>query len=200
MRRRHLVVFVISLLAAGALPALAGGNANFLLGARSAGSEEFWGDEQDQSVAGIMVDFGYEGWPIHLCLSNMDSSSDNEDNDGSISEIAIGVLKVWEGKGTIRPYVGGGVANVIASFSTDVGFGDLVQHDSTGGLYIDAGVFWRTGKRFNVGIGARLMTLADVEIQGVRGDADYTQVHILAGWGWPRRERAAAAPPAGTTP
>lgn len=200
MRRPHVVVITALLLAAGALPAMAGGNANFLLGARSAGDEEFWGDEQDQSVAGIMVDFGYEGWPIHICLANMDSSSDNDDNDATISEYSVGVLKVWEGKGTIRPYVGGGVAALTASFSTDVGIGDLVQHDSTGGLYIDGGVFWRTGARFNIGLGVRVMTLADVEIQGVRGDADYTQIHILAGWGWPRRDRSAPTPPTTTAP
>ena len=74
-------------------------------------------------------------------------------------------------------------------FSTDVGGADLVQHDTTSAFYVDGGVFWRTGKRFNIGLGTRVMTLARGEIEGVRGDANYVQFHALAGFGWPRREK-----------
>lgn len=173
----------------GIAPALAGGNANFLLGPRNASDGDFWGEEDDQMVAGIMVDFGREGWPIHICLSNMDSISDDDGVTGQISEYAVGVMKVWEPRSSIRPYVGGGIALVQAAFVIDVSAGELVQHDSTSGFYVDGGVFWRTGKRFNIGFGARFMTQASVDIEGFEGDADYAQVHLLAGWGWPRRER-----------
>jgi len=187
---RHITAAIATILfVAGASPALAGGNANFLVGARNAGDKDFWGSDQDQTVAGVIVDFGKEGWPIHICLANMDSSSDDNGDGGQISEYDLGVMKVWEPHGAIRPYLGGGIAALTASFVIDVGSGDLVLHDTTSALYVDGGVFWRTGKRFNIGLGVRFMTQASVEIQGVRGDADYSQFHILAGFGWPRREK-----------
>jgi hypothetical protein len=187
---RHITPTLAAILfVVGAAPALAGGNANFLVGSRSAGDKDFWGSEQDQSVAGVIVDFGKEGWPIHLCLANMDSSSDDSSDGGHISEHDFGVMKVWEPQGAIRPYLGGGIAALTASFVSDVGSGDLVQHDATSAFYVDGGVFWRTGRRFNIGFGVRFMTRASVEIQGVRGDADYLQFHLLAGFGWPRREK-----------
>jgi hypothetical protein len=190
MRRFPAAALLLLALIVCAAPTLAGGNANFLIGARSVGDEDFWGDNQDQGVAGVMVDFGKEGWPIHIALANMDSGSESGDVTGSVSEYALGVMKVWEPQGKIvRPYVGGGVAAVTMSFSVDTGGGDFILHDTTSAFYVDGGVFWRTGKRFNIGLGARLMTQARGEIQGVRGDADYVQFHALAGFGWPRREK-----------
>jgi hypothetical protein len=200
MRRRHTALaFVLLLLAAGTLPAMAGGNANFLLGNRIAGDKDFWGSRQDQMVAGILVDFGKEGWPIHLCLASMGSSSEENGITGSVDEYALGVMKVWEPRSAIRPFVGAGLAAVTVSFITDTGSGDLVRHDTTSAFYVDGGVFWRTGRRFNIGAGVRFMTQARIEIQGVRGDANYSQFHVLAGWGWPRREKGtdAASPPGG---
>lgn len=201
MHRHRALVLTALLIAAGTLPAIAGGNANFLLGHRSVGDEDFWGEDQDQTVAGIMVDFGREGWPIHLCLATMDSSS----SDGSsvtrqVSEFALGVIKVWEPQSAVRPYLGGGLAAVSASFVIDVANGHLVQDDTTSGFYVDGGVFWRTGERFNIGLGARFMTQAKIELEGVRGEADYSQFHLMLGWGWPRREKSTPAAASASTP
>lgn len=113
-----------------------------------------------------------------------------------MSEYAIGVVKVWEPKGAIRPFVGGGVAAVRAILTEDAVTVELVRHDTTSAFYLDGGVFWRTGRRFNIGLGTRLMSLARMEIGGTRFDANYLQVHVLAGFGWPRREKS----PAPTSP
>lgn len=204
MRTHRALVLVLLSCAAGTLPAFAGGNANFLLGNRYTEDTNFWDEDEDQTVAGVMVDFGREGWPIHLCLANMDSwSSDTGARTGIISEIAFGIMKVWESAGAVRPYVGGGLAAVHAAFETDVAGGDLVRDDTAPGLYVDGGVFWRTGRRFNIGLGVRYMALTDVEIQDVSGDADYLQIHMLGGFGWPRREKRPAPtsePPAPAAP
>lgn len=189
---RRVVVLLVLLAILGARPAVAGGNANFLLGSRTLGDEEFWGRDQDQTAAGVIVDFGRQGWPIHIALSNMDSSSCGDCSQHSaVSEYAIGIVKVWEPKGTIRPFVGAGAAAVRAIFSEEAGGADLVRHDTTSAFYFDGGVFWRTGRRFNIGLGTRLMSLARMEIGGTRFDANYLQVHALAGFGWPRREKPA---------
>ena len=192
MRKPLSAALVVLIAGVCGAPALAGGNANFLVGGRSVGDEDFWGDNQDQTASGVIVDFGKQGWPIHIALANIDSSSESSDVTGTVSEISIGIMKVWEPQGTTRPYVGTGVAAVRAVFTDDVGGGDLVLHDTTSAFYVDAGVFWRTGRRFNIGLGTRFMTQARVEIQGIRGDANYVQFHALAGFGWPRREKPQA--------
>jgi hypothetical protein len=62
-------------------------------------------------------------------------------------------------------------------------------------FYLDGGVFWRTGKRFNIGAGVRFLTGASLDIGNESADPDYLQLHVMAGFGWPRRERKSA--PAG---
>jgi len=189
MRRLFVPASIVLLSFAGAVPAVAGGNANFVLGPRSVGGHDFWRSEGHQSAAGVIVDFGKENWPIHIALADIDSTSGSDNFHAAVSERALGVMKVWEFQSAVRPYLGAGVALVRGSFTTETSTGDLVQDDSTVGYCFDGGVFWRTGRRFNIGFGARLMTGTGLEIQGVDGDADYHQYHILAGFGWPRREK-----------
>jgi hypothetical protein len=72
MGKHRLAAFAVVLLsAAGTIPAYASGNANFLIGWRQLGDQDFWKPDDGQSVAGVMVDFGKDRWPIHLCLANM---------------------------------------------------------------------------------------------------------------------------------
>lgn len=188
--RRHVLVLTLMLCAAGSLPALASGNADFLVGGRST-SHDFWGQKDEQGVAGVMVDFGKDSWPIHLCLSTMSSGSDQGPGTGGINEFALGIMKIWEVRkgGIFRPYAGAGLAAVTASFTTDLGNDEtLVQHDGAAAVYADAGVLWRTGKRFNIGAGMRFLASDSIEIAGDTGDASYLQFHVMAGFGWPRRQ------------
>jgi hypothetical protein len=187
------------LFALGTGRAFADGNANFLIGTRHLADDDFWWSD-NQTVAGVMVDFGKAGWPIHLSLSNMSSSHSPSWGTEAIDEYAFGVMKVWEPKSAIRPFVGAGVAAVRASVSIHQNGGQFFLDDTSPGFYLDSGVFWRTGRRFNIGFGARLMTLTNIEFQGTRGNADYLQLHVLAGWGWPRRERQLPASPPSEAP
>lgn len=196
MRRLLVVTLAVLLCAAGRAPAFASGNADFLVGARHA-NHDFWGEKDDQGVAGVVVDFGEDAWPIHLCLSTMSSGSDEGPGSASISEYAVGVMKIWEPKkgGVFRPFAGAGVAAVSAAFVTDLGDADLVRHDSAAAFYVDGGVLWRTGERFNIGAGVRFLTSGDIAIGNATGDADYFQIHVLAGFGWPRRQKTAPVSP-----
>ena len=63
-------------------------------------------------MLGVLVDFGKENWPIHIALASMDSTSESSDVTGTVSELALGVTKVWEPQRIVRPYVGAGVAAV----------------------------------------------------------------------------------------
>jgi len=179
-----------------ATPALADGNANFVLGARSL-DEDFWTPTDSQAVFGVTVDFGGPQWPVNLAIGYY-SSYDKDtalvdvgpvpstaDLEGSVGELSFGVLKTWK-KGNVRPFLGGGASFVEATgkFSAPGGFSD---DDSSGsaGAYVEGGVYWRLARRLNIGLHARIVGGSDVTLFGVDGNADYGQFGFLVGWGWP---------------
>jgi len=178
---------VVAACCAGA--AEAGGNANFVLGARGL-DEDFWSPDEDQGVLGVTVDFGRRGWPIHLAAGTAASGAEEHVSGGGkfsvgIGELSFGVLKVWEPQGwTLRPYVGGGLA--IVSASAELKDGSRVEDDDTSaGVYAQGGVFWRIGPKFNIGLDLRVMGGTDITLFGASGDADYGQAGLVLGWGWP---------------
>ena len=179
--------FVLAMVAA-ATPALAEGNANFVLGGRWLDEDE-WEPVEEQGVFGVTVDFGKESWPINLAAGFMVSGSEEDfgavDIEGSITEFSFGVLKTWK-EGTIRPFVGGGLALVEAEIEVDgPGGASASDDDNSGAIYGQGGVYWRIGPRFNIGGDVRVLLGSDVEIGGVDREADYFQIGLLLGWGWP---------------
>ena len=178
--------FVLAMVAA-ATPALAEGNANFVLGGRWLDEDE-WEPVEEQGVFGVTVDFGKASWPVHLAAGFMVSSKDEDegavDITGTVSELSFGVLKLWE-EGNVHPYVGGGLAAVSGEVEVEGPGGDASADASSGAIYAQGGVFWRIGRRFNIGGDVRVLFGSDLEDDGFERDADYFQLGLLLGWGWP---------------
>jgi len=195
MRRRLVGLFSILAMGAAAAPALAEGNANFVLGVRALGDDD-WEPVEEHAVLGVTVDFGKENWPIHLAAGYMGSRSDEEESDleikATIRELSFGVLKVWDSSKT-RPFLGGGLAMLNAEIEVQIppfflppGFPDRVTlDDNSPAFYAQGGVFWRFGSRFNLGFDARALFGSEFETEGLEADADYFQAGLLLGWGWP---------------
>jgi len=176
-------------MAAAATPALAEGNANFVLGGRALGEND-WSPVEEQGVVGVTVDFGKESWPVHLVAGLMASRGEDEsmtlDFDGKVSEISFGVLKIWEiAGGKMRPFIGGGLAAVSAEVEVESFGTSLSVDDKSGAFYAQGGIFWRIGSRFNLGVDARVLRGSDFQIGDDEGSADYEQLGLLLGWGWP---------------
>ena len=187
---RSLALIVVIALATA--PALAEGNANFLIGVRQL-DEDLWDPLDQQVVGGGTVDFGGADWPIHL-ETGFYGSSDKEDDDSlllgaevtvNVAEFFFGVNKTWEPGGNIRPYVGGGLASAAADVEIDTSIGDVDDDDSSLGAYVHGGVFWRLGKRFNIGFDARVLTGTDLTLFDEDFDVDYFQGGLVLGFGWP---------------
>jgi hypothetical protein len=183
------------LLAATAGASFAGGNVNFVAGGRGL-DQDLWGDLDQQDVFGVMVDYIAPTWPVRL-EGAIFFSSDTADFvepiffttaevEGRVSELAVGLNKTWDKRGRTRPFVGGGLAWVVAQKEVRSEFlGDEHENSDALGVYVHGGIFWRLSSTFNLGIDARLMGTTDVGLLGTSGNAGYGQVGILLGIGWP---------------
>ena len=181
----------------------AGGNANFILGSRGLDGD-FWGETDSQGVFGVQVDFGPDKWPVKVALGLSVSAAESDDfgcvfcgiddHDGPILgarsltsgvfEFSSGVLYQPRKERMTRPYVGGGLAFIGAGQEVSRGLVVVDDDDTTVGFYVNGGVTWRLGKRFNIGVDARVVTGTSLELFGKKGDANYGQLGLVLGWGW----------------
>jgi hypothetical protein len=173
-----------------AAPAMAGGNMNFFLGSRGL-DKDTWSPIENQFAFGGTVDFGKKEWPIHLESGMMISVGYKHDYlpatdaAGGVFEIFFGVNKTWITKGGARPFIGGGLARLGAAYVIDGPGPRVDDHDGSGGAYLHGGVFWRLGSRFNIGVDGRILTGTSITLFGQDGNANYGQLGMILGWGWP---------------
>jgi hypothetical protein len=104
----------------------------------------------------------------------------------SVSELALGVVKIWKPGERVRLFLGGGGSIVAAELKfPESGAG---ADDRSPGMYATAGIFWASGLDlpvyFNFGFEVKFLTGTDIELFGVEGDADYKQLSALFGLGW----------------
>lgn len=187
------LVVVGLMLAAG--PVFAAGNANFLLGGRGLDEGE-WEPVDQHSVFGVTVDFGGADWPVHMETGFYGSGADDRAEDlfvggvdvtVAVGEAFFGVNKTWGLSGNVRPFVGGGLASVVAAVELDSVTFPLSEDDDDQslGAYVHGGVFWRLGPRFNIGVDGRFLGGTDLTLFGEDTDVDYVQLGLVLGFGWP---------------
>jgi hypothetical protein len=185
--KRPLAFFAAAvILAATGASAIAGGNVNFVRGGRSMTDDALWSSLESQDLFGLTIDFGPEKWPIELETGLQVSSSTKTifgtDVTGKVGEVFFGVNRTWTpGTGRMRPYLGGGVASVNASFGSR-----FKIDDNSGGVYVHGGIYWRMFHRFNIGFDVRAMGGTKLTISGRDFNANYRQAGLVLGWGWPR--------------
>ena len=191
--KKYLLIVVAALLALGLIVPSAyaegqwEGNTNFFLGGKSLDKED-WEPVEQQGEFGVMVDFGKQGWPVHIAIDFMASGTKEivggDTVKGSTAELDIGFRKIFD-IGGMHPFVGGGIGSM--SGSTEFpGVGEC--KGSGGGGWADAGIFWTLGKSFNLGFDARYSS-ATVELEcpgGVTVDKKVGGGHfgLLLGYHW----------------
>ena len=161
---------------------------NFYLGVRTL-DEDDWEPVEDQGALGI--EFVHEppdsavGFELGLFISG-----DEEegvlipgpvfvDVEGETGEVSVGVRKTFEvDEGPVRPYIGGGVSAIRAEFDGDV----LSDDDTSGGLYVHAGVDFEIGPAFLLGFDLRYLGATDIDLFGVDGSANYFQFAMFFGF------------------
>ncbi len=119
----------------------------------------------------------------------------------STFEFDVGVRKIWR-SGRARPFVGGGLAFIWGQqerarfvrppFEIPPRPGIPVppvppvivsDSDSAPGAWIDGGIFWRLGQRFNLGLEGRF-SVAELKLGGRDVQAGGVNIGLILGWGW----------------
>lgn len=176
-------------------PALADGNVNFMVGLRSL-EGDVWDTLDDQILFGAMVDLGDADWPVHIEIGAFYSDDKLTDTilgfgslsfSASVADVGVGVQKGWDLRHGFRPFVGGGLAVATAHVAISGAGVHLSDSDTSAGIYGHGGILWRIQPRLNVGLDLRALRGTDIELAGMEDDADYLQVSLLLGWGWPAR-------------
>ena len=186
--RRVLALGVLFFVAGLMDPAIARadskGEVNFIIGKKMLAQD--WEPNEDQGEFGAEVTWGGSDWPIAFATDIVASSAGAEilgvEVNDRTAELAFGVRKVWEA-GPARPYIGGGIAKLEAERKAN----GVTVDDTTLGGWIGAGIFWRLGSRFNIGLAARV-SRGQVTLSGTDVEAGGTHAGLILGWGWPAQK------------
>lgn len=166
------------------------GNVQFLVGQRYLG--DFWKPLDTPPMFGVVVDFAPESSPVHVALGvSMAGEKQNIvgtffGDTGSVQdaffEFSAGFVWLPVKKAVARPYLGAGVLMIGAGVGSNWNWFDSGDTDSSFGFYGNAGIFFKVGDRFNIGIDGRIVRGTSITLLGQTGDADYEQASLLMGF------------------
>jgi hypothetical protein len=197
-RRLAFMAMVLSLVPASR--AYSGGDVLFVFGSRTLDSDAE--PVEDQDAYGVFAFLKQDDWPISFAMG-FESSEETATGTrcvagfqcevkGELIEGYIGVGKVFEKFGGLRPFVGGGLT-VLGVDARERVLATGVEGDDDDTLlapYVHTGVFWRIGKWLDLGLGLRYVFFAETTLQPFdflppqEADINYLQYNALIGWGW----------------
>ena len=168
------------------------GNTQFLIGQTYL--EDFWTPLDAPSSFGVEVDFAPKKSPVRVALAMHlfgDTQRVASPYFGATGKVGAGFLEFSAGvlwhpvkHGVVRPYLGAGVLNILAAVGAGSDFWTSGDSDQSFGYYGNAGIFFKVGDTFNIGIDGRLVRGTSVTLAGLEGNADYGQVNLLLGFSW----------------
>jgi hypothetical protein len=180
-----ILLFVAGLGDPGIARAESKGEVNFILGKKMLDQAD-WEPVEDQGEFGAEVTWGGSDWPIAFATDIVASSHGGDLSffqvEGQTSELAFGLRKIWEA-GAARPYLGGGIAKIDAQREAN----GVREDDTALGGWLGAGIFWRLGSRFNIGLAGRV-SRGKVTVFGLEREAGGTHAGLILGWGWPAQK------------
>ena len=191
MRRPlRVIVLAAGLLAAGSAWADMEGNVQFLVGQRY--MDDFWKPLDRQPLFGVAVDFAPKGSPVHVALSGSGSAENqtvatpffgHTNAKAGVFELSAGFVWLPVKKAIARPYLGAGIVTLGAAVNGDwADFFNATDTDHSFGFYGNAGIFFKVGDTFNIGIDGRIVRGTKIQFGTATGNADYTQASLLLGF------------------
>ena len=168
------------------------GNTHFFIG--QVFLQDQWRPIDEPASFGFEADFGPKKSWVHVALG-FNIAGDSQHVSGTLfgetGDVGVGFMEFSAGflihpvrKAPVRPYIGGGIVRTFAGVGSDWGFGSGGDTDTTFGFYGNAGIFFKVGDTFNIGLDGRIVRGTDVTFAGVPTDVDYEQASLLLGFSW----------------
>ena len=168
------------------------GNVQFLIGQTYLG--DFWQPLDEPAAFGVEVDFAPKKSPVHVALATNvsgDSASVSSPFFGQTGHVAVGFLEFSAGfvwlpvkRSVARPYLGAGVLTMLAAVDAGANAWNGGDTDQSFGFYGNAGIFFKVGDSFNIGLDGRLVRGTSITLAGIEVDADYERASLLLGFSW----------------
>ena len=208
---RFILVTAVAVLVTSPTAVYAETNLNFVLGGKFLDSDD-WPVGDSQGALSFLSTFGPRSWPVQVAIDVVASGSAEDSfvisRPGieirgdevlqNTTELDVGVRKIWR-LGRQRPFVGGGLAVIWGGQDRAVFQPPYLDHDDqwilpagvvivreedqAPGVWVDGGIFWRLGKKFNIGLEARL-SRAKLKLSGRDVQAGGVSLGLILGWGW----------------
>lgn len=157
MKIRFAALAASVVVASSFLPAVSHADANVqvFIGQKDLDDDD-WEGMDPQIELGIMTTSGPESWPVQIAADLLYSQGSGKRSgtnvDGNTTEINLGVRRIFH-VGELHPYVGGGLAYILAEAKGSVGGFSASESTAAPGFWANAGLFYSIGQ---IGIGAGL--------------------------------------------
>jgi hypothetical protein len=168
------------------------GNTQFFIGQTYL--HDSWKPLDEPPSFGFEADFAPVKSPVHVALGFNIAFEDKHVTlpyFGKTGHVGVGFLEFSAGflwhpvkKSVVRPYLGGGIVRMFAGVGSGSDFWSGGDSDQTFGFYGNAGVFFKVGDVFNIGLDGRMVRGTSVTLAGVDTDVNYGQASLLLGFSW----------------
>jgi hypothetical protein len=168
------------------------GNTQFFIGQVYFGDQ--WTPIDKPASFGFDVDFAPKKSWVHVALGFNIAGEDAHVASpffGETGHVGVGFVEFSAGflvhpvkKAPVRPYFGAGIVRTFAGVGSGSDFWSGGDTDQTFGYYGNAGIFFKVGDVFNIGIDGRIVRGTDVTLAGIETDVDYEQASLLLGFSW----------------
>jgi hypothetical protein len=193
MKRLPILILTIIFSLAFAQSALCvTGNISGYFGFRALDKDD-WEPVDDHLQFGAVGDITPTGWPVAIAVDLLISVGVEEDEYvdgsladiiGSVTELDVGVRKIFNTESNFSPYIGGGLAFATATREIDYVFSPSVDDDDSGvGIWVGGGFYALLGNHFNVGLDLRFSSV-EVELFNEDVNAGGFQLGALVGYHW----------------
>jgi len=143
----------------------------------------------------VAIGLEYQGLPLEGGLGGEGGiryGRDDEsiDIDGETVDVASNVLEIYGGAryewalDRFRPFLAGGLSAVSAEMSGDSASASVSDDDSAIGLYLTGGALFQVSDLIYLGASVRKTIGHDIELFGLEGDIDATQILFTLAFGF----------------
>lgn len=171
------------------------GNANIFMGVKLLEKQD-WEPVDRPAEGGILLDLQHRRIPVSFALdflysrdeerlgvSMLDVGAFGATSISRICELNIGLRKIWQVFGNVRPFIGGGLGVVNAEITTHMLGVEVSDDDYAYGAWADVGFYVTLKEHLNLGLDARWSKYR-VDLLDINGDAGGWHFGGLVGYHW----------------